>query len=163
MACRFDALSGPDSINLTTVEDYEMLNKLALSLCLGLAPFAVHAAKAAPDVLGSWVGVSHSAVIGGGQHHPDGGEGEIRFRRIEFTLTIDRQEGRNFSGTFSTASHREAVVGAFAADLRTGVMADLDGQMSFRLVGKKRMEMCYTHTGANYPSKVAACNEMTRR
>ena len=45
-----------------------MLKKFVLSLCLGLLPFAVHAAKAVPDLLGSWVGVSNSAVIGGGQH-----------------------------------------------------------------------------------------------
>ena len=140
-----------------------MFKKFVLSLCLSLLPFAVHAAKAVPDLLGSWVGASNSAVIGGGQHHPEGGDGEIRFRRVEFTLTIDRQEGRNFSGTFASGSYREAVVGALAADLTTGVMADLDGQMSFRLVGKKRMEMCYTHSGANYPTKVAACNELKRR
>ena len=139
-----------------------MLKKVTLLFCLGLAPFVAHAAKGAPDVLGSWVGGSHSAIIGGGQHHPDGGENEIRFRRVEFTLKIDRQEGRNFSGLFSTASHQEAVVGAFAADLKSGVLADMDGQMSFRLVGKNRMDMCYTQTGANVP-KVAACNELLRK
>ena len=140
-----------------------MLKKLAWSLFLSLVPFAVNAAKVAPDVVGNWVGVSNSAVIGAGQHHPDGSDGEVRFRRIEFTLKIDRQEGRNFSGTFSTGSYQEAVVGAFAADFKTGVMADLDGQMSFHLVGKNRMDMCYTHTGASSPSKVAACNELKRR
>ena len=139
------------------------LRKISLLLALVLASFAVHAAKTAPAVLGSWVGLSHSAVIGAGQHHPDGSDGEIRFRRVEFTLKIDRQDGRNFSGIFSTASHREPVVGAFAADFKSGVMADLDGQMSFRLVGKNRMEMCYTHTGANSASKVAACNELLRK
>ena len=140
-----------------------MLKKFALLLFFCAAPFAAHAAKGAPDVLGSWVGLSNSAIIGAGQHHPDAGENEIRFKRVEFTLTIDRQEGRNFSGVFSTASHKEAAVGAFAADLKSGVMADMDGQMSFRLIGKNRMEMCYTHTGASYPSKVAACNELVRK
>ena len=87
------------------------------AFCLGLAPFVAQAAKTAPDVLGTWVGMSNSAIIGAGQHHPDGSDGEIRFRRVEFTLKIDRQEGRNFSGLFSTASHKEPVVGAFAADV----------------------------------------------
>lgn len=140
-----------------------MLKKFTLLVCLAVAPMLAHAAKSAPDVLGNWVGTSHSAVIGAGQHHPDGSDGEIRFRRVEFTLKIDRQQGRNFSGLFSTASHQEAVVGAFAADFKSGVMADLDGQMSFRLVGKNRMAMCYTHTGANSPTKVAACNELLRK
>jgi hypothetical protein len=140
-----------------------MLKKITLLMFLGLSPFAAQAAKTAPDVLGNWVGLSNSAVIGAGQHHPDGSDGEIRFRRVEFTLTIDRQEGRNFSGMFLTASHKEPVVGAFAGDFKTGVMADLDGQMSFRLVGKNRMDMCYTHTGVNNTSRVAACNEFVRK
>ena len=140
-----------------------MLNKFTLVLFLGLAPFAVHAAKPAPDVLGSWTGLSNSAVIGTGQHHPEGNENEIRFRRVEFTLTIDRQEGRIFSGMLITASHKEPVVGAFAADLKSGVLADMDGQMSFRMVGKNRMDMCYTHTGVTNTSRVAACNELMRK
>ena len=140
-----------------------MLKETTFMLVLGLAPFATYAAKAAPDMLGSWVGTSHSAVIGAGQHHPEGREDDIRFRRVEFTLTVDRQEGRNFSGTISTANHKEPAVGAFAADLKSGVLADMDGQMSFRLVGKNRMDMCYTHTGVANTSKVAACNELVRK
>jgi hypothetical protein len=146
---------------LILLENQEMLKKITLLLCLGALPFAAQAAKDAPVILGSWVGLSHSAVMGGGQHHPDGKADEIRFRRVEFTLTLDRQEGRNFSGSFTTANHKEAVVGAIAADLKSGVMTDMDGQMAFRLVGKNRMDLCYTHTSSS--SRVAACNELVRK
>ena len=111
------------------------------------------------SVLGFFGGWSVPAPVGTANSLRNNNGG----RRIEFTLKIDRQEGRNFSGTFSTGSYQEAVVGAFAADFKTGVMADLDGQMSFRLVGKNHMDMCYTHTGASAPSKVAACTELKRR
>lgn len=140
-----------------------MFKQIVLLLAVGIAPFTAHAVKAAPDMRGTWVGMSHSAVIGAGQHHPDGKENDIRFRQVEFTLNIDRQEGRNFSGAFGSTSHKEAVVGAMAADLKSGVMVDMDGQMSYRLVGKNRIELCYTQTGINVTNRVAACNELVRK
>ncbi len=137
----------------------------AVLAALCLTSLSALAAESTPaDIRGTWAGLTHSAVYGTGQHHPEGKASDVRFRRIEITLAIDRQEGRNFAGKLSSPAHTEPVVGAFASDLNSGVMADLDGSYTFKLAGKNHMEVCYTGSGGNAGSaKVAACYDLKRK
>jgi hypothetical protein len=138
---------------------------IAVLVVACLVSLSVMAAEHTPaDIRGTWVGLTNSAVYGSGQHHPGGKESEVRFRRIEVTFTIDKQEGRNFAGTLSSPAHSEPVVGAFASDLKSGVMADPDGSYTFKLKRKDRMDVCYTGSGGdNNTAKVAACYEVRKK
>ena len=54
--------------------------------------------KQAPNLIGTWVGQTNDAVIGGGSHYPDGKEGEVRFLNSTVTYKFDKQSNRAFAG-----------------------------------------------------------------
>jgi hypothetical protein len=120
-----------------------------------------------PSVLGIWVGTSNSAVYGTGLHHPsiEARESEVRFRHVEYTLKIDRQDGRNFAGIISSANHKEIVVGAFAKDLQSGVMVNENGTFTFKLAEGTSLEICFTQVvpHAIATPRVASCFELQKR
>ena len=127
-------------------------------------------AQSVNPIMGTWVGTSNSAGLGGGLHHPHHSsatqqEKAVRFRQVEYTLSIDRHEGRNFAGTISSNHHGEAVVGAFAKDLKSGVMVNEHGTFHFTLPDSKSLDLCFTQVEPNNRSipKVASCFELTRR
>ena len=66
---------------------------------------------AVPDLRGTWKGESQSIVLGGTPHHPEQKTDQPRLTSVAFTLVIDKQDGRRFSGTFSSARHSETVIG----------------------------------------------------
>ena len=82
------------------------MSKLAWTLMLAtltIGPSAV-AQTAIPDLRGTWKGNSESIVTGGGNpHHAAPSSAVPRLDSIAFTLTVDKQDGRRFSGTFSSA------------------------------------------------------------
>ena len=86
------------------------MSKLAWMITfVGLAGTPVFAQPAAqgsfPDLRGTWKGESESVVFGAGAHpHHGSGPDEkaTRFTSKAFTMTIDKQDGRRFSGTFSS-------------------------------------------------------------
>ena len=55
-------------------------------------------AQSSPNMLGTWTGMSNSAVSGAGHFHPTeaGKEKAVRFRSVEYVMVIDKEEGRNF-------------------------------------------------------------------
>ena len=118
-------------------------------------------------MLGTWRGISNSAVLGAGLHHhsPETDRKAIRFRKVEYTLTIDRQEGRNFSGKITSAQHSEIVIGALAKDLKSGVMVNEHGTFNFSRADSNALELCFTqvHTSNSAIPQVASCFEMTKR
>jgi hypothetical protein len=85
---------------------------------LAAAPSA--AETAIPDFRGIWKGESESIILdGGNSHHPATQSNEPQLRSVSFTLTIDRQDGRRFSGTFSSARSSEKVIAVIS---RTGAI-----------------------------------------
>jgi|SRR5271166_4871132 hypothetical protein len=114
-----------------------------------------------PDLRGTWKGESETIVLGGGNsHHPPATPPEPRLTSVPFTLTIERQEGRRFSGTFASARATEVIVGIIS---RTGTLfvVDDDGYDFATLLGPNRMEMCYLHVAPD--SRIASCTELTRQ
>src|SRR5215208_4322404 len=82
-----------------------------------------------PDLRGTWKGESESVVFGAGddQHHRSGPRVDAtRLTSKSFTMTIDKQDGRRFSGAFSSERHTETIIGVVA---RSGTifMVDNDG------------------------------------
>ena len=115
--------------------------------------------NAPPDLRGTWKGESQSIVLGGTPHHPKQA-GEPRLKSVAFTLVIDKQDGRRFSGTFSSARHSETVIAVIS---RSGAiyMVDDDGYDVGTMLTPDRMEICYLHLSS--ASRIASCTELTRQ
>ncbi len=114
-----------------------------------------------PDLRGTWKRTSESIVYGSGSpQHAGTQSNQPEYRSVDFTLTIDRQEGRRFSGTFASAKRTETVLAIIS---RTGVihMVDDDGIDTAALLAPDRMEICYLMQAP--PSRVASCTELTKQ
>ena len=114
-----------------------------------------------PDLRGTWKGESESIVIDtGNPHHPGSPETGPRLTSVPFTLTIDKQDGRRFSGTFSSPRATEPIVGVIS---RTGTVfyVDTDGYAYGTLLASDRLESCYLQI-ASY-GRVASCVELTKQ
>ena len=113
-------------------------------------------AQSMPNMLGTWTGSFNATVMGSAAHHilPNKKDKEIYFNKVPFSLVIDRQDGVNFSGTISTKSHKEVILGAISPDLQTGVMVDDDGTHSFKIIDANTIQNCYVQVSN---PKVAAC------
>lgn len=132
-----------------------------------IVPFVVLAAApaaaqtAVPDLRGTWKGESQSIVwAAANPHHPAAKTKESRMSSVPFTLTIDKQEGRRFSGTFSSPKHTEQVV-AVVSRSGTIFLADDDGYTTGTLVAPDRLELCYLMSSAK--ARIASCAELTKQ
>lgn len=112
--------------------------------------------KSVPDVTGVWKGESES-VAAGKLGHTEPSE-TPKFLRVQWTLTIDKQEGRVFYGSKASARGRETVVGVI--DGATLTMADDDGVYIGKLTSKNRMIVKYAEAGKE--SKVASITHYAR-
>ena len=116
-----------------------------------------------PDLRGTRKGESESVVFGAGAHPHHGSgqrESETRFTSQTFTMTIDKQDGRRFAGTFSSQRSTETVIGVVSRS-GTILMVDDDGYDAGTLLAPNRLEMCYLHLSA--ASRVASCTEFTKQ
>jgi hypothetical protein len=123
------------------------------------------AETAIPELRGTWKGDSQSIALGAAPHHPDAKSpgakpGEPRFTSVPFTLVIDKQDGRRFSGTFSSPQHSETVI-AVVSRAGTIFMADDDGTNTGTMLASDRMEICYIHSSS--AKRIASCTELTRQ
>lgn len=112
--------------------------------------------KAVPDVTGVWKGVSDSVAMGK-LGHADPAD-TPKFLHIEWTLTIDKQEGRAFYGSKASSRGRETLVGV--VDGATLYMADDDGTYVGKLTSKNRLILKYVEAGRE--SKVASVTLFVR-
>jgi tRNA pseudouridine-54 N-methylase len=136
--------------------------KLAWIVALATFTAATAVAQTAiPDLRGTWKGESETIVVGGGNpHHPATQSAEPQLRSVAFTLTVDKQDGRRFSGTFSSARGSETVIAIIS---RTGniYMVDDDGYDVATMLAPNRMELCYLHLSS--ASRIASCTELTKQ
>jgi len=132
---------------------------LAALATVSAVPLA--AQNAFPDLRGTWKGESESIVLGGGNpHHPATRPNEPELRSVAFTLTIDKQDGRRLSGTFSSPRSTEKVLAAIS---RSGAiyLVDDEGYSVGTMLAPNRMELCYMHVSA--ASRIASCTELTKQ
>jgi hypothetical protein len=126
-----------------------------------LSAIPAAAQTAFPDVRGTWKGDSESIVAdSGNSHHPGSPQSGTRLTSVTFTLKIDQQDGRRFSGTFSSARATESIIGVIS---RTGTLhfVDTDGYATGTLLGPNRLEACYLQIGQD--GRVASCTELTKQ
>ena len=116
--------------------------------------------NAVPDLRGTWKGESQSIVLGATPHHTKQQTDEPRLTSVAFKLVIDKQDGRRFSGTFSSVHHSETVIAVIS---RSGTifMVDDDGYDVATLLAPDRMEICYLHLSP--VSRIASCTELSRQ
>ena len=136
--------------------------KLAwMTLLATLAIVPATAETSIPDLRGTWTGESESIVLGrGNPHHAGKRSAEPRLSGVKFTMTIDKQDGRRFSGTFASARATDPIIAVIS---QAGVihMVDEDGWTSGTLLAPNRMELCYMARTAT--DRVASCTVMTKQ
>ena len=138
------------------------MSKLAwISLLATLATVPAIAETAIPDLKGTWTGESESIVRGpGNQHHRAKASAEPRLSSVKFTLTVDKQDGRRFSGKFSSARGTETVIAVIS---RSGqiLLLDDDAYSIGTMLGSDKMDLCYLHQAPGV--RVASCTELTKQ
>jgi hypothetical protein len=136
--------------------------KLAwISLLAALATVPASAETTIPDLRGTWTGESESIVLGrGNPHHAGKRSAEPRMSSVKFTMTIDKQDGRRFSGKFSSARGSETVIAVVS---RSGAiyMVDDDGYNVGTMLAPNRMELCYLLQSP--AARIASCVELTKQ
>ncbi len=132
-------------------------------------------AQQAPDMRGVWERVSGSGVSTGiGTHYPPTcddsitgikkGKDGICFRQNNDPsniFDITQQEGRSFAGTFESKTRKAQIMGTFAEDLKSGVMVDESGALSFNMLSADKLGYCFTEV-KNQRLK-ASCAEFKRK
>jgi hypothetical protein len=129
---------------------------------IALATVSTAAAQSAvPDLRGTWKGESQSIVLGGGNaHHAVTSASEPELRSVAFTLTIDKQDGRRFSGIFSSPRGGSKVVAVMSRG-GTIFLADAEGFSNGTMLAPDRMEVCYLKHGPD--ARIASCVELTKQ
>jgi hypothetical protein len=115
-----------------------------------------------PDLRGTWKGNSESIAQGGTHPHHPGQSGEPRFDSIAFTLTVDKQDGRRFSGTFASPRGTDPLIGIISRN-GTIFVVDDDGYTLGTMLAPNRMEWCYMHLRRSQATRVASCTELTKQ
>jgi hypothetical protein len=133
----------------------------ACAVLVALPALPAAAQTAIPDLRGIWKGESESIIVGGGNpHHAPGQADEPQLRSVPFTLTVDKQDGRRFSGTFSSARSSEKIV-AVISRKGTIFLADDEGYTNGTMLAPNQMELCYLHVSS--ASRIASCLELTKQ
>ena len=127
---------------------------------LAVAPAAAQQ-SAIPDLRGTWKGNSESIILGAGNpHHAAAPSDQPRLNSVAFTATIDKQDGRRFSGTFSSPRGNDKFVAVISRN-NTILLVDDDGYTLGTILGPNRMEWCYMHL--SQATRVASCTELTKQ
>jgi hypothetical protein len=127
---------------------------------LTIGPSAV-AQTAIPDLRGTWKGDSESIITGGGNpHHAAPQSAPPRLNTVAFTLKVDKQDGRRFSGTFSSARGNDPIIGVISRG-GTIFVVDDDGYTVGTVLAPNRVEFCYMMLSP--ATRIASCTELTRQ
>ena len=162
-AARYCAVPQDGDSPSPVTERRPLVSKLTwISVLAALAAVPATAETAIPDLRGTWTGESESIVLGGANpHHATGTPApEPRLSSIAFTMTIDKQDGRRFSGKFTSARTSDTIIAVLS---RSGsiYMVDDDGYTVGTMLAPNRMELCYMHLAP--ATRVVSCTEMTKR
>jgi len=138
------------------------MSKLAWIVVLAtLAAVPAAAQGAIPDLRGTWKGESESIILGtGNPHHAAPPSAEPRLNSVEFTMTVHKQDGRRFSGTFSSPRGNDKFVAAISRN-NTIFVVDDDGYTVGTVLAPNRMEWCYMHL--SQATRLVSCTELTKQ
>ena len=96
----------------------------------------------------------------GNPHHAAPPSAEPRLNSVAFTVTIDKQDGRLFSGTFASPRGSEKFVAAISRN-NTILVVDDDGYTVGTILAPNRMEWCYMHRSQT--TSMVSCTELTKQ
>jgi hypothetical protein len=135
---------------------------LIIMFC-AFASAAVAAEVSPPDVRGTWKGNSETIVLGTGNlhHTATAKKAEPEFRSVPFTMVIDKQDGRRFSGTFASPRKSEKILAVVSRTGAVYLVTDDVGYTVGTMLGPDRMELCYMHVAP--ASHISSCTEMTKQ
>jgi hypothetical protein len=138
------------------------MSKLAWIVALAALSTPAAAQQAGfPDLRGTWKGESESIVLGGTGHHPaPQTSAQPRYSSVPFTMVIDKQDGRRFSGTFSSPRQTETIIAVIGRN-GTIYMVDDDGYNLGTVLSPNRIDLCYMHLSA--AARIASCTELTKQ
>jgi hypothetical protein len=138
------------------------MSKLAWIVVFAALSAAPAAAQSAfPDLRGTWKGESESIILGpGNPHHAAPPSTEPRLDNVPFTMTIDKQDGRRFSGTFSSTRANDKFVAVISRN-NSFFLVDDDGYTVGSILAPNRLELCYMHL--SQATRLASCAEMTKQ
>ncbi len=125
-----------------------MIGKILIAaVMVGAAVEPVLAQDAAPDLVGKWTGTFTGGVrFGGGQLGPaDGKAAFVHPGDRTYTLTIDKQDGRGFTGAWASVLGSEDMQGVIRLDNKTLLLVDTDSTQVATLLSPTEMEFC-NHT-----------------
>jgi hypothetical protein len=135
-----------------------MIKRIAATgLTFALASSAI-AQEKIPDLVGVWKGQGETVHKGETGHHAAAQEPTMTNQ--PFTITVTKQEGRRFQGTFQSPRSTSPFVGAVS---RTGVIhtATPRGSATWHVLGPNKIEMCYVR--GSEQAVVADCAEFTKQ
>jgi hypothetical protein len=112
-----------------------------------------------PDLKGVWIGAIETVRRGEVFEHDDPAL-ETTFGTNQFALTIERQDGRRFAGTWATVRATDPLIGMFRLDGKRLHMVDNDGTFTGELLGPDEMEVCRTEVTPH--SMVISCGTFVR-
>jgi hypothetical protein len=114
-----------------------------------------------PDLRGTWTGDSEAIVAGTTNHYVEPSEPrKPALRSVPFTIVVDMQEGRRFSGTVTSEHSSERIVGVIS---QSGMVywVDEDGYNHAQLLDDDTLEVCYLQV--DKVVQVASCVDMKRQ
>jgi hypothetical protein len=115
---------------------------VALGLGLSVTPAI---AQDAPDLTGKWTGAFTGGVRFGGGDLAPGDETPTFVHaegRPEYTLTIEKQEGRGLMGTWGSVDGSETIQGVVRLDNTELLFVDEDSFFHGTLLSATEMEFC---------------------
>jgi hypothetical protein len=133
---------------------------VVLAIAALITPQAAFAQSTVPDLRGTWKGDSESIVLGGGNVHHSATAKEPELRSVPFALTVDKQDGRRLSGTFSSPRSSSKVIAVISRS-GTVLLADTDGFSLGTMLAPDRMELCYLKHSPE--ARIASCVELTKQ
>ena len=119
------------------------------------------AQSAIPDLRGTWKGESETIILGGGNpHHAATPTPAPRLNSVAFTMIIDKQDGRRFSGTFSSARGNDPIIAVISQN-GTIYLVDDDGYTIGTMLAPNRLELCYMMLSP--ATRIASCTVLTKQ
>lgn len=103
------------------------------------------------NVKGTWIPGEGAHILDGPTRHRESGtaavagEDKLQTHTSKFVFRFDRQEGRTFWGSHSSAKVSETLIGAISVDGKRFVMVDEDGAFNGTVVDNDTLDYCYTH------------------
>jgi len=113
-----------------------------------------------PDLRGTWKGDSETIISGAGNPHHAAPPSGPRFNSVAFTLTVDKQEGRRFAGTFSSKLGNDPIIAVISQN-GTIYLVDDDGYTIGTMLAPNRMELCYMMLSP--ATRIASCTVLTKQ